>query len=240
MWEAGLVGHRLHIGASSLELIAKTSTKAFIDPTWIHLGDEPNFEGRSATGTLKSRIRATAKKILRESGAVSKEGSRELYGKTDFRAWVFNHGDLLPFADKTMTFIYSEHVMEHFRYDIALEIFKEANRVLVDGGVIRTVVPDSDYRTYEKPEYAGYPGRKLPMNHPNKHKTRWNVYILAKTLEAAGFESKPIIWCDETGSLQHADLSLCYEDNSVDSVLTRSLSYVQRPRSLIVDGIRRG
>lgn len=229
---------RLHLGASSLELLSRTPTAEFIAPSWIHLGDEPNYAARSDTGTLRSKARALAKRILRGSGVVAKEGDPALYEKTDFRAWTFNKGDRLPLDSAAISFIYSEHVLEHFRYDIAADLLSEAFRVLEPGGVIRTVVPDADYRTYEAPEPAAYPNRKLPFCHPNKHKVRWNNYLLAKTLEFVGFQSVSVVWCDDQGQFISRDPADLYDSNVVDRDMVATLRYVQRKRSLIVDGVK--
>jgi predicted SAM-dependent methyltransferase len=126
--------------------------------------------------------------------------------------------------------------LEHFRYDIAVDLMLEFLRVLQPGGVVRTVVPDSDYRTYEAPEPAGYPGRGLLFSHPNKHKVRWNVYLLGRTLEMSGFKPRPVVWCDEDGEF-HQKLPTA-DATPVEPDLVTTLRYVQRPHSLIVDGIK--
>ncbi|WP_296584886.1 methyltransferase domain-containing protein [Xanthobacter sp.] len=229
---------RLHLGASSLELLSQTPTSEFIDSSWVHLGDEPNYDARSDTGTFKSKARAVAKRILRKRHVVRSDGASDLYQKTDFRPWIFNSGDTLPFTDDSVSFIYSEHVFEHFRFDIAVELFAESYRVLQPGAVIRTVVPDADYRTYEAPEPAGYPGRALLFNHPNKHKVRWNAYMLGKTLEFVGFRSVNVVWCDEDGNYINNNPEDLYGPENVDFAMVSTLRYVQRPISLIVDGVK--
>jgi predicted SAM-dependent methyltransferase len=229
---------RVHLGASSLELLSRSPTAEFIDRSWLHLGDPPNYEARSYTGTLKSKARAFAKRVLRRGG-VAKEGDPALYDKTDFRAWIFKPGDRLPLEDNSVGFIYSEHVLEHFRFDLGADLLAECRRVLKPGGVIRTVVPDADYRTYEKPEIAGYPSPALGFSHPNKHKVRWNNYLLAKTLGFIGFEPKSLAWCDEDGTFVQTDPKDAYAGRATaDPDMVGTLRYVQRPRSLIVDGFK--
>lgn len=229
---------RLHLGASSLELLSQTPTAEFIDSSWVHLGDEPNYDARSDTGTIKSKARSIAKRILRKGRVVNSDGTSDLYRKTDFRQWIFNSGDKLPFDDNSISFIYSEHVLEHFRFDIAVELLAESYRVLQPGAVIRTVVPDADYRTYEAPEPVGYPGRALAFNHPNKHKVRWNAYMLGRTLAFVGLKPVNIVWCDECGNYIKNHPAEIYEPNSVDFTMSSTLRYVQRPTSLIVDGVK--
>jgi len=225
---------RLHIGASSLELIAKSRSAEFIDSSWIHLGDPPNYEARSATGSLKSDLRAIAKRALRRTGLASREGDPTLYSRTEFRPWMFDAGGRLDLPDDSISFAYSEHVLEHFRFDVAVDLLVEVFRILQPGAVVRTVVPDADYRTYEAPEMVGFPGRKLKMNHPNKHKARWNVYLLGRTLGLVGFRSMPVVWCDDDGVF-HEEVP---KHDGPDKDLVSTLRYVQRPRSLIVDGVK--
>jgi predicted SAM-dependent methyltransferase len=178
-----------------------------------------------------------AKRLVRGANIAKSEGDSGLYDRTDFRPWIFAPGDKLDFPDNEFTFVYSEHVLEHFRYDIAVDLFAEVFRTLKPGGVVRTVVPDPDYRVYEPPERVGYPSRALGMDHPNKHKVRWNVYLLARTLEMLGFEANPIVWCSDDGTFHENVPSRSNLDTEPDYVST--LRYVQRPRSLIVDGVKR-
>ena len=49
----------------------------------------------------------------------------------------------LPFPDESVTFIFSEHVIEHFDYYNEIpSLLKELCRILKKGGVARIVVPD--------------------------------------------------------------------------------------------------
>jgi len=47
----------------------------------------------------------------------------------------------LPFGDGTLTRVYSEHVIEHVPYEVALYFLKEVRRVLAPGGVVRIATP---------------------------------------------------------------------------------------------------
>jgi predicted SAM-dependent methyltransferase len=162
-----------------------------------------------------------------------------LYEKTHFREWYYSKGQLLPFADNSFAFVYSEHFFEHLFFDEALSLLKECHRILIpSGGVIRIVVPDADLRTYEKPEPVGFPSRKLPYAHPNKHKTRWSVYLLSEALRAVGFDPVPIRFCDREGRFN--DVPVTRAEYGVDKAVVCTLEYVRRPMSLIVDGVKRG
>jgi predicted SAM-dependent methyltransferase len=48
----------------------------------------------------------------------------------------------LPFADGTMTAVYSSHMLEHLYSDRAEQLLAECFRVLAPGGIVRIVVPD--------------------------------------------------------------------------------------------------
>jgi predicted SAM-dependent methyltransferase len=48
----------------------------------------------------------------------------------------------LPFADQSVSCIYSSHTFEHFSWAESLAVAKECYRVLRPGGVLRVVVPD--------------------------------------------------------------------------------------------------
>jgi predicted SAM-dependent methyltransferase len=48
----------------------------------------------------------------------------------------------LPFADQSVSCIYSSHTFEHFSWAESLTVAKECFRVLRPGGVLRVVVPD--------------------------------------------------------------------------------------------------
>jgi predicted SAM-dependent methyltransferase len=48
----------------------------------------------------------------------------------------------LPFADQSVSCIYSSHTFEHFSWAESLAVAKECFRVLRPGGVLRVVVPD--------------------------------------------------------------------------------------------------
>lgn len=48
----------------------------------------------------------------------------------------------LPFADESVAFIYCSHTLEHLYKEEAVELLREAHRVLAPAGVVRLVVPD--------------------------------------------------------------------------------------------------
>ncbi len=47
-----------------------------------------------------------------------------------------------PFADNTIQFVYTEHMIEHVSREGALRMLRECHRVMRDGGVIRVTTPN--------------------------------------------------------------------------------------------------
>lgn len=112
-----------------------------------------------------------------------------------------------PFPDGTVSYIYSEHVFEHFEFHREVPHFlAEALRVLGLGGVFDVVVPDTDtplkaygdmnatyWTTIAKrwhPEWC-----RTQLDHVNyhfrqdgEHKYAWDFGTLSRTLESAGFQ----------------------------------------------------
>lgn len=48
----------------------------------------------------------------------------------------------LPYEDNSIDVVYSSHFIEHLSPDQSNFVFRECHRVLKDGGIIRTVIPD--------------------------------------------------------------------------------------------------
>ena len=146
-----------------------------------------------------------------------------MYLRTEFRPFWFNEGDRLSFDDSHFTFIYSEHFLEHLAPVVAHSLLREAYRLLRPGGVIRTVVPDAIFRTYEPPEPPNFP-LDLPDQDHNKHKSRWSVYSLSEALQVAGFRAIPLDYC--TREKEHFQRA---HDN-----VSGGISQLRRP----IDGFR--
>jgi predicted SAM-dependent methyltransferase len=56
--------------------------------------------------------------------------------------WDVKRG--LPLPDAYVSGIFTEHMIEHLRFDDTLALFAECRRVLRPGGVLRIVVPDGE------------------------------------------------------------------------------------------------
>lgn len=113
-----------------------------------------------------------------------------------------------PFPDSSASYIYSEHVFEHFDFREEVPHFlSESLRVLQPAGVFDVGVPDTDWplHAYGDPDHAYWPFAKAI--HPDwcetqldsinfhfrqckewgEHKYAWDAETLARTLKQAGF-----------------------------------------------------
>jgi predicted SAM-dependent methyltransferase len=113
-----------------------------------------------------------------------------------------------PFPDGSVSYIYSEHVFEHFELHHEVPRFlAEAVRILEPGGVFDVVVPDSEppLKAYGNPD-APYWSASAKVWHPawchteldhinyhfrqdGEHKYAWDAETLARTLRSASFNS---------------------------------------------------
>lgn len=235
---------KLQLGASRLETLDKRVLATFLDKTWMHLGDHPHppkhlskiIEEYTLGQLCNILLNVVTRRATRPRS--TDIGSDTLYAMTSFIPWEFKKGDCLPIPDRSIDFIFSEHFFEHLLFPDAVALFRECSRVLKPGGIIRTVVPDADLRTYAKPESVGFPNRRLSFSHPNKHRTRWSVYLLAEILELTGFRAIPLRYCDINGTYfcrMPADIEDEY-GGCLEWSTVRTLEYVVRVDSLIVDG----
>jgi predicted SAM-dependent methyltransferase len=68
-------------------------------------------------------------------------GQNHLVGWENYDTDI-NIVDVLPFPKTTIDFIFIEHGIEHITQSEALSFFRECNRILKPGGVIRVTFPD--------------------------------------------------------------------------------------------------
>jgi predicted SAM-dependent methyltransferase len=242
---------RLQLGVSRLENLDARVLPTFLDKTWIHFGNPKPEPESSPLKKLKKLLRRhsllylinrTFQKLFsnKKKASISQSDEAEMYSQTNFRDFVYQKGDRLPFDNDSIDFIFSEHFFEHLFLDESLSLLRECYRILKPSGVIRTCVPDADLRTYEPLEPVGYPNINLPYTSPDKHKTRWSVYSLVEAIELAGFKAIPLYYCNKSGEYikdQPSDIADNYED-CPEQELIFDLTYIQRRDSLIVDGIK--
>jgi len=249
---------KLQLGASRLEGLDPKTLQVFLDKTWMHLGDpEPKdvqLKGYSISyfidifgkHSISYIVKRGFQKFCRYPKFPKKSRTRtlgldEIYSRTNFMEFYYHKGDVLPFDDNCIEYIFSEHFFEHLFFDEALALLKECYRVLKAFGVIRTCVPDADLRTYEPPEPVGFPHTKLPHTAPSKHKTRWSVYSYAEALRIVGFEPIPLRYCDKSGQYicRNPSDNRHFYEHCPDHKTVFDLSHIMRIDSLIIDGIKR-
>lgn len=245
---------RLQLGASRLEHLEPRVLQTFLNKTWVHFGDP---EDKNEKGPLKGYtvsyfielfrrrsisylVNKTFKKLFRYNKKGPQIYRDQLYNKTNFKEFYYQKGNLLPFDDCSLNFIFSEHFFEHLFFDEALSLLNECHRILKPFAVIRTCVPDADLRTYESPEPVGYPSIKLSYTEQGKHKTRWSVYSLMEAIKIAGFEVVPLRYCNKSG--EYIQVNPSYNAKTYENCPEREMifefSYIKRIDSLIVDGIK--
>jgi SAM-dependent methyltransferase len=118
----------------------------------------------------------------------------------------------LPFGDSSVDAIYFSHVLEHLYLEEGRRLLSECHRVLRRGGIIRVLVPDTEYfiSEYQKMSAQGIPdacfqlndrlGYRLMASHGNflhqlyaaatdfhTHKFMYDRSYLARCLAEVGF-----------------------------------------------------
>lgn len=237
----------LHLAASRFERLSRPATALLCRPEWIHLGEPPidwaaEVREQFRFGNWKGGVRLWLASLYRRyRPRYSPEELSRLYAACEFREFQFEAGGRLDFEAASFDFILSEHFLEHLNLPDALALLHECQRVLRPGGIIRTSVPDADYRSYAPPEPAGYPSPRVPWRHHQKHKSRWNVHSLSEALRLAGLRPKPVQYCSDDGQY-HDDLGnvaeMARKLQHPAGELVATTNYFRRLPSLIVDGIR--
>jgi predicted SAM-dependent methyltransferase len=84
----------------------------------------------------------------------------------------------LPFGDQSIAGIRAEHFFEHLEPREEVPAFlAECRRVLVDGGVLRIIVPDTEryLRAYCRDDLSGFRDLSVPLPFPDDLPTRMDV-----------------------------------------------------------------
>lgn len=133
------------------------TNKSLSTPNFVHL--RTSMKHKLKENIVNEYIREIyVKKLVIGCGRLPKEGwinSDYLNtGRTNWSKKIIAKGyqfqeidasKTLPFDENDLSFIFSEHVLEHLPEEVGKFFLKEAYRVLKPGGVIRTVVPDKDF-----------------------------------------------------------------------------------------------
>ncbi len=110
------------------------------------------------------------------------------------RAYRFVHHDLerpLPFADGTVDYVYSSHVIEHFHREDARRLLAEVRRILRPGGCVRICVPDLEhavglYRAGEREAALEYFFAPAGAGYFRQHRYMYDIELMRALLEGAG------------------------------------------------------
>lgn len=113
-------------------------------------------------------------------------GGNQLAGFNNHDAEVPIEG-LLPYAEKTVDFVFAEHVVEHVHPQRALRFFMNVLRILKPGGTFRVCVPILD-RIVAKGDLEH--ARDLVFGHG--HEMVYSFRSLHSMLLAAGFSDAVI------------------------------------------------
>ena len=135
---------RLQLGASRLEYLEPTIRDQFARPEWIHLGDSLPSERLIDKGvvyifrhySISYIVRRVLLKLERRDANAKAAGVdlESLYARTNFEPYHYRRGERLPFPDRMFTYIFSEHFFEHLFLDEAVDLLRECQRVMTEGG----------------------------------------------------------------------------------------------------------
>ena len=107
----------------------------------------------------------------------------------------------VPFVSNSADYVYSSHMLEHFRKHKAEKIIEEAHRVLKKGGILRICVPDLAYiiklyDTGKKEKALSYFFETEDLRDYgefDRHKYMYDFDMLQKLLKSKGF--KRVVRC---------------------------------------------
>jgi len=121
--------------------------------------------------------------------------------------------DNLPFKADSIDYIFSEHVLEHFRLHDAINILKKLHQILKPDGKIRIVVPslESLITGYlNDPEFLDtnnklFPEKKLAFNaqlinqtfYNFGHKNMYDKQLLIFAMRSAGFNQNKLSFLED-------------------------------------------
>lgn len=117
----------------------------------------------------------------------------------------------IPLPDNSACAIYTSHMLEHLPDAVAQRILNEAHRVLIDGGILRVVVPEVQPDAHDAHEQT--------ERYLDRHRSRYTVQSLQGILAESGFENVAAVGYQ---------LGQCPDIEKLDN----------RPESIFVEAIR--
>jgi predicted SAM-dependent methyltransferase len=102
-------------------------------PGWTNIDNSPSL--------ALARVPQAGTAFLERIGLIGAEQAR-MVGVARTGAVRRGRADRLPFADSSVSVVYSSHMLEHLGRDEARTFLVECHRVLRAGGMLRLVVPD--------------------------------------------------------------------------------------------------
>jgi predicted SAM-dependent methyltransferase len=183
-------------------------------PGWANIDNSPSL--------ALARVPQAGTAFLERIGLIGAEQARMVRVA---RTGAVRRGraDRLPFADSTVSVVYSSHMLEHLGRDEARAFLLECHRVLRPGGTLRLVVPDIEryVSAYREDGDADRLIDSLRMAHSKEQSTlarllvgfrghRWmyDSRSLTALVETAGFEAVELLAPGETRLEDPAGLDL--------------------------------
>lgn len=90
--------------------------------------------------------------------------------------WDVGRG--LPFGNRALQGVFSEHCLEHFPLEQGQVLLREVRRVLAPGGTVRIVVPDGGlYLATYAAQLAGDESRRFPFEQAERANGIWTPML---------------------------------------------------------------
>jgi predicted SAM-dependent methyltransferase len=184
-------------------------------PGWANLDNSPSL--------VLARLPEAGTGLLERVGVIGPAQARMVeVGRSG--AVRRGRADALPFADGTVSVVYSSHMLEHLGRDEARAFLEECRRVLRPHGVLRLVVPDLAHyvQAYNADGDADRLVAGLQMSRPTAeasalrrllvgfrgHRWMYDSRSLKDLVETAGFEEVECLAPGETRLEDPAGLDL--------------------------------
>ena len=220
-------------------------------PVTAFLRDQLRVELRAARVALANRVnpakRRTLQQLARQRGLFVNVacGPHPLDGFVNLDLFSMGPGTVswdcrqrLPFASASVRGIRVEHFFEHLEaFEEVPAFLSEARRVLVPGGVLRIIVPNTPrfLEAYFKGDRSGFDALAVPDPFPADHPTRMDIlnHVFHQRHEHRwGYDVEALT--DRMRKAGFTDVREMSFEQSLDPALARDLAQ-HAPYSLYVD-----